>query len=768
MRALIMAAATTGLSLGCSAHNVSMDPNERSVPIVEFDPSNRVVPRWTSLLMDERDEFVNLPVSCMETPMLKDIRESLNLLDGFGSYEPELMAMVSHEVDEESLAGRVHFFCRDDTPTPDLPYQTLTPCHSDSDSCLMRVETVFEPTADCYGYHHNHRIVVTPTKPLGDNRACGVVITNGVLTDSAESFGPSPTWYLIRQAENPVKLDGNRVVRNLTPLDSGNIEKLKDFEKLWNDYEPLLEFLESPPHNLARDQMLLAWEFTTQSTRSVFDPAVAGSPAAFLEGYDSTVADPGLIDGLSLTTWNDALDANEVEQQPIWQWINDVFDIDTLAGDKSICSYPQYSLSGAQGCQSVSAIVEGQFWAPNFQTDVDNPGGLDEPVPGEWIPPLSPELQRDTLLEFVAFVPHADPVPSRGFPVVIIGVGTWGTKEGLISQLGPLFAQNGILTIAIDWVNHGHRAVKTSGADDCVNADYKDSGFNCFHDIIGGDFAASRDNLRQTVLDLHRLVDVLQGCDPNRGTWSDAGCGPIRVDTEALGYFGHSIGATIGATFASTVPEVRATVLRAGYAGVTDFILDGPPGRFRCVAANVLIAMGVIDGKRWSSNDLTMDALCYEDEWLDDPFVQYIRSIAQWFFDGFDPANFGAFLAKQVNSRTQHVLIQEIENDSVVANPVTDKLAEVIGFAESEIASSAGDEGENGYFPNPTPLAVSGNSGWLLYRTTPPDDSSSPRFPGNTFQHTGNYFAAPDLMYAARQLQTDAVSFLATHLLPPP
>ncbi|OGR09574.1 MAG: hypothetical protein A2341_16415 [Deltaproteobacteria bacterium RIFOXYB12_FULL_58_9] len=200
---------------------------------------------------------------------------------------------------------------------------------------------------------------------------------------------------------------------------------------------------------------------------------------------------------------------------------------------------------------------------------------------------------------------------------------------------------------------------------------------------------------------------------------------------------------------------------------MVDFILKGPPGLFRCMAANVFIELGAVEGKRWSGDDLTTDALCYEDEWIEAPLVKYLAAIAQWFFDGFDPVNFGAILAKRVSSGTHHVLVQEIENDTVVINEATENLAMAIGLVDLQTASIAGDGGENGLYPSPTPLAISGDSGWLLYRTIEEDVSG---LPDNTYYHTVVYQVGGDtgFTFAARQLQTDAVAFLATHLLTPP
>ena len=70
-------------------------------PIVEFDPSNRIIPFPNNLLIDPMTGLVNLPAQCNESATAKATREQvLNKLDGFGTeIGPNLTAIKTRGPD---------------------------------------------------------------------------------------------------------------------------------------------------------------------------------------------------------------------------------------------------------------------------------------------------------------------------------------------------------------------------------------------------------------------------------------------------------------------------------------------------------------------------------------------------------------------------------------------------------------------------------------------------------------------------------------------
>src|SRR5688572_26206545 len=84
----LWAALLPGLLIGVTGcPDVKVDPDEvgSAGPIIEFDPSNKIIPFPNNLLLDPATGRVNLPAQCNESPTSKATREGvLNQLDGFG------------------------------------------------------------------------------------------------------------------------------------------------------------------------------------------------------------------------------------------------------------------------------------------------------------------------------------------------------------------------------------------------------------------------------------------------------------------------------------------------------------------------------------------------------------------------------------------------------------------------------------------------------------------------------------------------------------
>src|SRR5205085_802414 len=86
----------------------------------------------------------------------------------------------------------------------------------------------------------------------------------------------------------------------------------------------------------------------------------------------------------------------------------------------------------------------------------------------------------------------------------------------------------------------------------------------CFAPFLSTDLGTTRDNIRQTVLDLHRLTLATKAC----GTTA---CGALKVDASRVNYMGISLGGIIGTTTSSTT-DFKAAVLNVPGVGLVDIL----------------------------------------------------------------------------------------------------------------------------------------------------------------------------------------------------
>ena len=222
--------------------------------------------------------------------------------------------------------------------------------------------------------------------------------------------------------------------------------------------------------------------------------------------------------------------------------------------------------------QGIGAIGFGSFFSPNFLND-------QQVIP--WTPTgqaVSPSGSLNQLYYHV-FLP-ATPEPPTGYPVVIYGHGFGDSEWGGPTAIAPVLAQAGFATIAINAVGHGFgpqsQVVITDSSNNVSTFTAGGRGVDLNGDgQIGpyeGCLAANpaqvglRDCLRQTALDLGRLVRTIQG-----GIFFP-GAGHPDLDASRIYYVGQSLGSMYGAIFNALEPAVRAAVLNVGGGSVEDIV----------------------------------------------------------------------------------------------------------------------------------------------------------------------------------------------------
>src|SRR6202521_1586373 len=209
---------------------------------------------------------------------------------------------------------------------------------------------------------------------------------------------------------------------------------------------------------------------------------------------------------------------------------------------------------------AVGQVAFGKCFSPSYETDAS------------YIPAVgtlfgTPKPQGSNELQFTLFVP-AGPKPAGGWPVAIFGHGFTDSKQGAPWAGASVFASKGIATIAINVVGHGGGAlgeliVHTTTGEVSVPAGGRgiDQDGNGSIDSTEGSSAAppraiiaSRDGLRQTVIDLMQLVRVIQ-----RGVDID-GDGEPDLDAKRIYYSGQSFGGIYGTIFLGVETDVQVGV----------------------------------------------------------------------------------------------------------------------------------------------------------------------------------------------------------------
>ena len=673
-------------------------------PTVEFDPASSIIPTPNNLLLDPTNGLVDIPApQCGESPTEMALRELvLNALDGFGNFKAPLQIPVSEAVDPASLADSVKLVRM---ATAGVPADPLQPEEIPFFAFPGTSERI---SGDCASSETVDTIVLVPSVPLAGDSTYMVAVLDGLQTAAGEAYLPSVVWSLVRQAVNPVTIEGDEIVAERTPFDPADPAgeaTLRGIDLLWNGHAAVLAFADAAL-GTERAQLLIVWSFNTQTTTAPMEPDVPGSLAANLPG------DP--LAGVTSITGGDTQ-----------AYLESVFDPTTCV---------------LIGCAAVGDVLGGVLMTPNYQIDVPNPLAGGAPVPGPWPDPRTPPQNGDNALEILAFVPAAPP-PAGGYPTIIYGHGLGGSKEQLFA-LAPQLAAAGFASVAMDWVAHGSRAVKTSdvAALGCDGNTMPTTAPQCYGPLLSSDLSNTRDNLRQSVLDGVSLAKSLGAC-------VDGACGALEVAPARLGYVGHSLGGIFGSMINAVSPDLQASVLNVPGAGLVDIIERTERLAIRCPLVDALIATGILEGAPSDLSAMPPTGLCTEPDWALQPGWQAFAPIGRWILDPSEPANHLGKLAPRT------YLVQKVIDDDVVPNYTTDQMCALLGqeYQSADIADA---------LPG-TPSTASTNE---------PSAGKCLEYggnPANIYSHGSLLVPADGTAQAALanvQMQTDAITFLLLNL----
>lgn len=790
--------------------SVTVDDNEGVLgPTVEFDPANSIVPFPNNLLLNPATGKLALPQQCNESAATTATRTNvLNKLDGFGAYEVTLNVTFTEPVDLASLDGHVVVFQRASggegndpltaVPIPVIAVPTQTVRFQDKTNLAACADPV---TVD--------QVTFIPKVALDQKSTYTVALLNGIKTAGGEDFVASFTWALVRNPQPIVAFDDDdNITLNRTPLDPiEDKERLAGIELLWNAHHDAVTFLAGTGHD--SEDLLLAWEFNTQTVNDPLDPGVEGSPASDLTALP-------LLGNLAIGATTAGLTAR---QGPFAGCAVDDPISDTQCflrvalglsqGATGAAIYPTGKAVCVQAnCAAVGEIRGSILLSKQYRADGTNPytGTGTQPVPGGWSDPISPTVVHNTdnpnplandaqaKLETLVLLPNpllcpGNVAPADGFPVAIFQHGITRSKTDAFGIMGALTG-NCIAVVAIDASNHGSRAVRISDAANPVpalNCTDVLVGFpaarpdrgpdpstnpGCYAPIFSSDLGATRDGFRQTILDLHQLAASVKAC----GTTA---CGAVKLDATKISYVGHSLGGIFGGMFSATNPDIAVSVLDAGSAGWLDILENTQQvTAFQCPLVDALIDAGSLTcgGAPCTEADKFNPlapggptGLCLTDAWKSDPGYRQFAVIGRWVLDPADPANFGSRLA------SKKFLLQRIDDDEVFPNIATDNLGALAGQLKGDASCGAPIAGT--VPPSSAIVAAPTTSLFLDYLTFAPGSAECP--PGNTFGHGSLLKPEPSVLgvacnpgtgvgcdgsLATQRLQTDAVFFLLANL----
>jgi dienelactone hydrolase len=701
-------------------------------PQVEFDPANQVIPFPNNLVRDPANGKVNLPPQCNESPTAKALRENvLNRLDGFGTFEPALQVTFTQPVDAASVADHVVVIKRATGTT------AVDPATAQALPAVFIPGTTVRFDAACTAPSTVDSLVIVPMVPLEEHSTYVVAILEGLKTQSGSGYEPSFTWSLVRQSEDPVTLDDNgNVIADKTPLDPSipdQLTQLQGIDLLWKAHAQALAFLDAAGHN--RNTTLLAWEFTTQTTTDPLDPTVTGSLASVIETVPT--------------------DFKKLQQ------VDFILNGAGANGEAVLTNFlpGQCSIQGGPlPCEEVASIAGGGLLSKQYQVDTPNPlagtcaspGGPGCPIPGQWGDPVNPSAVRTEIIETLITIPKT--CPASGCPTVVFGHGLGSSKKTVVAIASQL-AKAGFATASIDFVAHDTRAVQISN-DAAIGCDGTrpdpTTKPQCFAPILSSDLGATRDNIRQTVLDLQGLVAALKACGLDQCTDKVAA---FQVDPTRIFYMGISLGGIIGSTTTAASGDFKAAVLNVPGVGLVDILENTPNLTIRCSLVNSLIDAGILQGDKF--DPVAGTGLCTTDAWKDQPGYKQFAVIGRWILDPADGANFTPKLA------ANRYLIQEVVNDQVVPNIATETEGALVGQAGATADCGASN-------PMPPSVAITTDplvSKFLRYVSVPAGTSGCT--PGNAFQHaslldpvrSGGVPTTEGVLGTVR-VQTDAITFL--------
>lgn len=329
---------------------------------------------------------------------------------------------------------------------------------------------------------------------------------------------------------------------------------------------------------------------------------------------------------------------------------------------------------------SVGTVAFGSYASPDYETAL----GV---IPATGTLTGTPVPQTTKQIQFTLFLP-AGTAPAGGWPTAIFGHGFTDSKDGAPWVVASSLGNAGIATIAINVVGHGRGALGSytvqplaapavtlpnggRGIDQNGNGVIDSTeGVNA---IGAQSLLGNRDGLRQTVVDLMQLVNVLQG-----GVDVDGDASP-DLSSSRIYYAGQSFGGIYGVQLLGLEPDIRAGVPNVPGGSIIEV---ARLGGFRPLVGISLISRvpplyNAVPNPFFTSfiENMPLRNLPFLIDTV--PGASAIQTLidnSEWAQQAANPAAYAPLLS-------QPVLVQFARGDKTVPNPTTSAILRACGFA---------------------------------------------------------------------------------------
>jgi hypothetical protein len=285
------------------------------------------------------------------------------------------------------------------------------------------------------------------------------------------------------------------------------------------------------------------------------------------------------------------------------------------------------------------------------------------------------------------FLP-AGSMPDGGWPVAVFGHGFGNDRHAIPILVAGTMARHGIATVAINAVGHGggpagKLVVMRAGHEPAMlpaggrGADLDRDGWIGSTEGVGtvnrGPLAmiATRDGLRQTVVDLMQLVRAIRaGVDVD-------GDGRVDLDRERIHYFGQSFGGIYGTLLMAVDPLVSTGVLNVPGGPISEVARLTPIFRGLAVEQLARRRPPLVNGDRNFDESMPL----YGEPPVLHPArgamaLQAYFDRVEWLSHASNPVAFAPYLraAPLAGLAPRAVLYQMAVGDQTVPNPTTENI----------------------------------------------------------------------------------------------
>lgn len=554
-----------------------------------FDPANGKIPSTNDLLFKgSKDGTLNIP-----NPDNNPVKAAINELDGFSTTIP-FTADFGMSLDQTSLkvGDSIHIF----------EVQKQGPAVASVIRELSSAEIAAVVTGK-----EGKTLALVPRIPLKESTSYMVILTNKIKGKDGKPAQAATAYSL---------------ARSNAPLTGGDFAALEGLRQLINNMEDVADAQDS----VNKNEIIMSWSFTTQSTTAVLSAVAANAKAGQI-----VIVPTG-------KTTHDAL--------PSLPGIADVF-----IGTLDIPYYMEAPSATNPGAPLTS------YWK-----------GQDGSAITRYNP--TPIATQTLTIPVMMTVPNANSgktMPEGGWPIVIYQHGITRLRTDMLGYADPM-AQAGFAVIAIDLPLHGitdpsipFHANNTPFPNDIeptFNIDFLDNSNNApkpggdgIVDSSGENFInlqsllTSRDNVRQGVsnlLVLQRSLSKITG---------QAGVPDINADK--VGFIAHSLGGIIGTTYLGVEDKPMPTSLVTTGASISTILRDS--ASYGPIVKGGLAALGVTGAD----------------------YDQFLFA-TQWVVDSADPVNFAMDAAA-----THPLHLIKVNGDGTVPNSSTDILSALVGASKA-------------------------------------------------------------------------------------